>query len=74
METIIALQALLSRARRGEILGLALAVKPVRGPSEIVFTDLFRRRPSEAAASALRMSIRLNELQDAIDEDEHSTH
>jgi phage tail tape-measure protein len=69
-ETVAALQHALNRALKGEIQGLALAMKPVRGPAEIVFTDLFRRKPAEAAASALRMSIRLNELQEAIDEED----
>lgn len=57
----------MKRARNGELLGLAVAAKPVSGPVEIAFTDFFRRNPTRAMGAAARMNVRANDLQDELE-------
>lgn len=66
-ETVAALEYLLERARRGEIIGLALCAKPLSGPEEIVFADDYRKKPGKALSAAMRMSWRLTQLADEQD-------
>lgn len=63
-ETISILTALLERARRGEVIGIAISFRDKHGHEHSVFTGPYND-PGVAAAAAMRMSMRLNELHDS---------
>jgi hypothetical protein len=66
-EAVTMLEHLLARAKKGEIIGIALCAKPAHGPEEIAFAGLYRSNPAKACNAAMRMSWRLTMLQDEID-------
>ena len=63
-ETISILTALLERARKGEVVGIALSFRDKRGHEHLVFTGPYND-PGVAAAAAMRMSMRMNEIHDS---------
>lgn len=62
-ETIRALRALLARAERGELAGIAVCYHTRGEGEEVAFTGLYRARPSDAVAAGMRMSHTINMLQ-----------
>lgn len=66
-ETVAVLEHLLERAKRGELIGIAMCALPTHGPEEITFTDLYRRNPAAASNACMRVSWRLTQMQDELD-------
>lgn len=58
-DTVAVLTALLAKAERGEIVGLALCFKDKHGREDCALTGHFARNPDRAAAAALRLSVRV---------------
>lgn len=63
-ETVAVLQHLLDRAKRGEIIGLALCARTIRHREEISFTGMYRQHPDRAVNASMRMSWRMTQMQD----------
>jgi hypothetical protein len=62
-ETVLILQALLSRAVRGEVADLALCFKD-SSAENWVFTGVYKASPAQAVNAAARMTWRLSEKQE----------
>lgn len=63
-ETIRALRALLARAERGELTGIAVCYHTRGQGEQVAFTGKYRERPSDALAAGMRMSHKINMLQE----------
>lgn len=62
--TVAVLSALLVKARRGELRGIALSYRTVDDREAAVYTGLYRAAPAEAVRAGLRMSWRLTQDHD----------
>jgi hypothetical protein len=60
----VVLKHLLSRWESGGLKGLALCARPVTGSEEISFTGVYREDHAHALSAAMKMSRRINEMQD----------
>lgn len=58
-DSIAVLEALLEKAARGEIIGLAVCFEDRQGREECALTGSFSRTPDRAAAAALRLSMKV---------------
>jgi len=58
-ETAEVLEALASRARDGEIVGVAMCFKRLDGTEDSVMTGSYATSPDLAAAATLRLSVKL---------------
>lgn len=63
-ETVLVLQALLTRAVRGEVDGLALVFRSADDIEHMVFTGPYGANSAEAVNAAARMTWRLSEKQE----------
>lgn len=63
-ETVAILSALLARAVRGEVSGLAMFFRAPDGKEHLVLTGPYRANLAEAVNAAARMSYRLAQRQD----------
>lgn len=61
-DTVKALAALLERAKRGEVDGVAVCYHTATKREKAVFTGLYRAHPDRAAATAMRLSMALAQL------------
>jgi hypothetical protein len=64
-DTIVALRELLVKASKGQIESLAFYAELKGGRQKTGFTGKYRNNPAEAVKVANRMSVRLNEINDA---------
>jgi hypothetical protein len=67
-ETVAALQHLLAQAQTGGVRGVAVCVLSDRGRETIAFTGVYGIDTAKAASAASRMSWRIAQLQDAMDD------
>ena len=63
-DTIRVLRALLARAERGDLAGIAVCFRTRGAGEDVAFTGIYRERPSDALAAGMRMSHRINMLQE----------
>jgi hypothetical protein len=63
-DTVRLLAALLDLAQRGEVNGITLCYKLSDGGEHTEVTGHYRRVPKDGLASAMRMSVALNEVED----------
>jgi hypothetical protein len=66
LETVSILRALTARALRGEVLGVALCFRSEDGAERFVVTGPYNK-PAEAVNAAVRMQLRLAEMQDELE-------
>lgn len=66
-DIVSALEHMLSCARRGEIKGLALCAKDIKGKEHLAFVGEYMTNPALGVNAANRMSWRLTQLQDEQD-------
>lgn len=62
-ETIRILRALLARAVKGDVIGVAVCFKSRPGVEHCVFTGPYKANPAEAVNAAARMSLEMTQLQ-----------
>lgn len=65
-ETAAVLRALLAKATKGELRGLALCYRTDEGAEENVFTGVYKARPESAVAAIHRMSWQMTQEYDSI--------
>lgn len=58
-DTVEVLEALLNKARRGEVVGLAVCYRGRKGPERSVITGSYATNTDAGAAAALRLSVKL---------------
>jgi hypothetical protein len=63
-DTAQVLQALADKAKRGEVIAVALCFRTADQEEHIAFTGTYRTKPGEAVNAAMRISWRLTQLQD----------
>jgi hypothetical protein len=63
--TVQVLQALLNKAKRGELAGVSLSYRQHDGREDAVYTGVFWERPAEALQAAMCIMQRLTALHDA---------
>lgn len=63
-DTVSILQALLSKALRGEIIGTTVCYRLRNGSEEAVYSGVHWNRPAEALRAALRVSVTLTNLEE----------
>lgn len=66
-ETITALQDALALAQSGTIIGATVVLKPEQGIELVQFTGIYRHNPGKAANAAMRLCLRLAQMQDDMD-------
>ena len=66
-DAVEVLKYLLSKAKRGEVEGIAVCGQFAGGEEEFLFTDTFRRHPQRAAYAATRMYWQAMQMQDEIE-------
>lgn len=64
-ETVAVLRCMLDAALKGELAGIAACAKFKGGHERAFFTGAYRSRPSEAAAAAMRLSMKLTQALDS---------
>ena len=62
-ETIRILRALLTKALRGEVIGVAVCFKARPGVEHCVYSGPYKANPAEAVNAAARMSLEMTQLQ-----------
>jgi len=67
-DTVDVLKYLLSRAKKGELKGVAVMARLATEGEEILFTDWYRRRMERCAYAATRMYWRAMQNQDEIED------
>lgn len=62
-DTVVALECMLEKARRGRLNGLAACFELDNGTEEALFTGRYKADPAKAVNASLRLSMRLAQLQ-----------
>jgi hypothetical protein len=62
----VILRHLLSRFERGELRALAVCAKDTSNQEDICLAGIYRDVPAFAAAAAMKMSRRINDMDDSI--------
>jgi hypothetical protein len=70
-ETVAVLEHLLARARSGTCRGVAVC-SDLQGQDKVVFTGKYRRSPAQGVNAAMRISVRLAQLQEDIEAANHT--
>lgn len=70
-ESIEALRSALDQAEREGAEGVTILIKPPGKPEDIVVAGTYRKEPAKAANSAMRLCLRLAQMQDELDSANH---
>ncbi len=70
-DTVSTLEYLLAQARNGQLLGVAICAKFSNRREEISFTGDYMAEPALAVNASLRMSVRMAQLQEDIEIQQH---
>lgn len=63
-ETAQVLQALADKAKRGEVIAVALCYRTAHAKEHIAITGAYKASPARALNAAMRLSWRLTQIQD----------